>query len=105
MVADITPGSGSSDPNGLAVFEDALYFWAEDGAGGYGEELWRYDSVTVTLVADINPNGTSYYEARSRPTTFRGALYFGAKEDTYGAELWKFSIPKPVYLPLVLRDP
>jgi len=40
MVVDIVDGSGGSEPWGLTVFNDALYFNANDGV--HGEELWKY---------------------------------------------------------------
>jgi len=63
-----------------------------------------YDGVTATLAADINPSDGSGYEGRTAPVVFRGTLYFGADDGTYGAELWKLWTPKLVYLPLVLKE-
>ena len=60
MVYDINP-SGSSDPRYLTVFNDKLYFSAEDGTNG--DELWVYDGMNdPTMVYDINPNTDSYPE-------------------------------------------
>ena len=54
MVADIRPGSSSSSPNDLIVFNNALYFAANDGTNG--NELWKYDGVNApSMVANIRP--------------------------------------------------
>lgn len=54
LVKDIFPGTVSSLPNGFTVFNNALYFQADDGTNG--NELWRVDgSGTAALVRDIFP--------------------------------------------------
>ncbi|MCI0360315.1 MAG: hypothetical protein L0211_17710, partial [Planctomycetaceae bacterium] len=70
LVADIQPGTGSSNPSELTQFNGSYYFTA-DGTNASGQsvgrELFRLDADgTVTLVADINP-GT----AGSNPGDFR----------------------------------
>ena len=40
-------------PSHLTVFNNELYFGADDGTNGY--ELWKYDGVNApSMVADIN---------------------------------------------------
>ena len=52
MVADINPNAGSSHPFSLTVFNNELYFRADDGI--HGKELWKYDGVNApSMVADI----------------------------------------------------
>lgn len=82
LVADIderTTGSNDvpigSDPFGLTVFDDRLFFTARSADG---EELWVYDAATdqTTQVADLYPGN-----AGSRPTGLTelgGRLYFSA---------------------------
>jgi len=55
---DINPGSGNSYPSDFIVFDNALYFSANDGV--HGKAVWKYDGTTASLVADINP-GNEYY--------------------------------------------
>ena len=45
IVKDICPGSGSSSPRNLIVFQDMLYFTADDCL--WGAELWRSDGTDV----------------------------------------------------------
>ena len=98
LAADVVPGynqsfgSGSSEPQELTTHDGALYFSAT--AGNAGREVWKFDGTTATMLADINPGGTT-----SRPfaadyafTSYGGALYFAACS-TGGAgpaELWRY---------------
>ncbi|PYX69807.1 MAG: hypothetical protein DMG78_20980, partial [Acidobacteria bacterium] len=86
-IVDINPGAGSSNPNQLILFNNALYFQA-DGGDGKGVELWRYDGKSATRVTDINPNAGSSF-----PSNFillNNALYFTATNPTFGTELWRY---------------
>lgn len=86
LVADIRPGAGSSHPVQPFVFQDKLYFSADDGISG--REWWVYDGVSVALLADLNPGpGGSNPQA---PVEYDGAMYFGADDGTNGRELWRF---------------
>jgi ELWxxDGT repeat protein len=85
-VRDINPGMGSSDPTGFTVFNNALYFVADDGTTG--SELWRIDSAgNASRVTDLNPGLSG-----SNPiicTVFNNALYFLANNGITGRELWR----------------
>ena len=84
---DIFPGSGNSDPSYLTVFNNELYFKANDGTNGY--ELWKYDGVNApSMVADINSGSGG--SSLSGLTVFNNELYFGANDGTNGFELWKY---------------
>ena len=84
---DINPGSNSSYPNLLTVFNNELYFRAYDDTNG--DELWKYDGVNApSMVADIIPGISG-----SLPqylTVFNNVLYFSAYGGTTGLELWKY---------------
>ncbi|HZN68098.1 MAG TPA: hypothetical protein VFB66_22625, partial [Tepidisphaeraceae bacterium] len=76
----------------LEVFNGALYFRALHP--DTGEELWRYDGTTASLAADVSPG----YDPDSRRgssepeelTAAGNALYFTAKTEAFGREVWKF---------------
>ena len=81
MVANINPGSGSSYPSGLTVFNNELYFQANDGTNGY--ELWKYDGTNApSMVANINPGSGNSYPYYL--TVFNNELYFQADDGTNG---------------------
>jgi ELWxxDGT repeat protein len=92
LVADINPGKdllgrgSSSSPSRLRVFDNALYFSANDGV--HGNELWKYDGTTASLVADLNPGSGSSYLGGS--TVFNNSLYFSLYDGVHGTELWKY---------------
>jgi len=85
-VTDINPSIGYFSPRNLTVFDNALYFSAEDFLNG--RELWKYDGITTSLVADINPGYSS--SDLNGFTVFENALYFSADDGVHGQELWKY---------------
>ncbi|HKQ38785.1 MAG TPA: hypothetical protein VJ063_11955, partial [Verrucomicrobiae bacterium] len=64
----------SSYPHQLKVFNNALYFAADDGLNGY--ELWKYDGTRAVLLANINPGGGGSSSSPKYFTPYKNALYF-----------------------------
>ncbi|MCJ7498948.1 hypothetical protein MUP29_01715, partial [bacterium] len=64
-----------------------MLFFAGDDTGSGNWELWAYDSVSApSKVAEINSGANG-----SNPdsfTTFDGKVYFRARTDAEGVELW-----------------
>ena len=93
LVADIDAGDDGSYPDNLFEFEGKLYFSAYyyDPLGGNdGRELFAYDGVNITLVADINPYGDS---SPNDFAVFEDKLYFSAvgldeSDNPIGRELY-----------------
>ena len=102
LVKDINnTGNTGSDPMELTVFDNRLYFRANDGNG---HELWVSDGTTqgTQLVKDINPGSyepiydKSPYAPDSVPnssypssfTELNDRLYFEADDEVNGHELW-----------------
>jgi ELWxxDGT repeat protein len=99
LVKDIYPGMNSSGPFGLIsstegsfyiytfnIFNNKMYFRANDGA--HGTELWVSDGTTAgtNMVADIWPGpGSSnpYYM-----TPINNMIIFGAQDSIDGYQLW-----------------
>jgi ELWxxDGT repeat protein len=87
----------SIDEDGYKVYNGALYFVAKDGI--HGRELWKTDGTTAgtVLVKDINPGVDSAGFERpnnsdidlSKSKVFNGALYFSARDESHGRELWR----------------
>jgi ELWxxDGT repeat protein len=96
MVADITPGAGSSTMGEYTAVNDALFFWADDGA--FDRELWRSNGGPLgpggtARVADINPGGPG--ADPESLTNVNGTLFFSADDGTTGIELWKATTEGP----------
>lgn len=97
-VADISPdmndmekfNPNSSWPNQLTVFNNALYFGANSGTVSTNYELWKYDGVLPSRVANIKADiGMDHSSYPIGLTVFNGALYFMANDGVNGYELWK----------------
>jgi len=105
QVKDIATGTSTdyygtypnaSDPQKLVNFDGTLFFTADDGNSG--RELWKSNGTAAgtVRVKDI-AMGTSTdnygtYPNSSHPdmlTMVDGVLFFGALDETNGAELWK----------------
>jgi ELWxxDGT repeat protein len=95
ILKDIYQGSESSVISGVTYFNNAIYFFADDGI--HGLELWKTDGTSsgTQMVLDLQPgingmnknaNGTT-----SSPQLFATAstLYFTGNNGTTGLELWK----------------
>jgi ELWxxDGT repeat protein len=94
LVKDINPGISSgygfgSDPaaNNFAVFQNKLYFNADNGVDG--NELWVTDGTEngTQLVADINTGGSNDSYIRDF-IEFNSKLYFTADNGVNGREIW-----------------
>lgn len=86
LVADIRPGSRGSNPTGLTVIGNTLFFAADDGT--HGVELWRSDGTApgTTLVRDITPGPEG-----SSPewlVSAAGKVFFVATTPESGREPW-----------------
>lgn len=86
QVKDINSGSVGSAPEEITVYNNKLYFVADDGVNG--AELWVSDGTNsgTSMLKDINSG-----IGDSNPygfTVFNNLLYFGANDGVNGQELW-----------------
>src|SRR5206468_4298216 len=54
----------------------------------YGQELYKYDGTSVSLVADIFPGVSNSDIQGFNAVNVNGTLYFTANDGTHGYELW-----------------
>ena len=92
MLKDIMPGTDSwGGPYNFTVFNDFLFFSANDGNGS---ELWKTDGTVAgtVRVKDIFPGDDGFGNVNGgNPnylTVFNNELFFAAT-DGNGTELWK----------------
>jgi ELWxxDGT repeat protein len=78
-------GLADSNPSAFVNLNGVMYFTATDGV--VGNELFKLDNGTVSLVQDINPGPQN--SGISNLTSFNGALYFSAYSPTTGQRLWR----------------
>jgi len=81
LVADIYPGSFGSNPLSLTVFNNALYFMANDGTGN---GLWKYDGTNLARA------GTMVLNTINNLLVYNGALYMGATTNGTDFEPWRY---------------
>ncbi len=84
IVSDINPGAQGSFPYAPFIFNDAMYFRADDGT--HGSELWVCKNGVVEMVKDISPGPD-----HGSPQQFfvsNGKIFFNATDPEHGQELW-----------------
>ena len=91
MQLDIQVGTEGSSLTEFTAVGDTLYFVADDGA--VGKELWRSHGATTELVMDIGRNSNP-----SHLININGVLFFTARDDTHGNELWFYTLLGPVMI-------
>lgn len=92
LVSDIYPIPSSSIPDWLYVYDNKVFFTADDATNGI--EIWTYDGTNApALFADINTSGSSVGSAHF--CEFNGKLYFQGYEGTYGNELYEYDGVNP----------
>ena len=97
-VKDINPGTigdspRSSYPSNFGVFQNKLYFQADEDQSG--DELWESDGTSdgTQLVADIRSGSSGSYPHHLRPTP--SYLYFVARTDDPGEQLGLTTATRP----------
>ena len=83
MLADIDPGSASSNPYGFKVFGNRVLFQANDGV--HGSELWVTDGTTAgtSLFGDVVAGSVGSYAHAVAVLLMRGKITgFSAGETT-----------------------
>jgi ELWxxDGT repeat protein len=94
LVADLSTGTQSSNPQPGISFNGSFYFAADDGV--HGSELWRTDgsAAGTSMVRDLNPGTEGSY-----PRNFfvwNNALYYTSLTgDQYS--LWRDGSANPVF--------
>ncbi len=79
----------------LHVHANALYF--ASSTSEYGKELWKYDGVSATLVADLWPGA---FDGNPQFLTSVGnTMYFTAQDAGGGYELWRMVVEDEVVVP------
>lgn len=66
------------------IIDDFMYFRKNDSLSGH--ELWKFDGLNASMVADMVPGTGDFYPAHI--TVFNKKLYFMANHPAYGFELW-----------------
>ncbi|MEM9829950.1 MAG: T9SS type A sorting domain-containing protein [Bacteroidota bacterium] len=79
--SDLTVGSS---PRHLTVLQNKLYLSADDGSSG--QELWRINGITPSLVGDINTGSSD--SSPQRLTAWNDDLFFSADDGGIGTEPW-----------------
>jgi ELWxxDGT repeat protein len=93
LVADIDTAhtgwfgaASSSSPINLTVFNNLLYFRANDGSG---YKTWKYDGVNAPSIAtELLGDSYSFY-------LFNNKLYYNGNDGINGVELWEYDGVNP----------
>ncbi|MGV3538500.1 MAG: T9SS type A sorting domain-containing protein [Rufibacter sp.] len=86
-VADIAVGPASSHPKNFGVYQNKLYFAADNGVAG--EELWVYDGANAPQMAlDLGAGDVPSMPAEL--TVFKDRLYFTIVKAGEGGQLWSY---------------
>lgn len=84
MEADIQVGPSDSNPNSFYVYEDTLYFGANDGGGG---RIWSYDGTNATVRTPW-PSGVA-----NNFTSYCDRLYYHGGGGSQGLWLQTLDVP------------
>ncbi len=89
LVKDIYPGTGSSQPESMAMIAGKLLFFADDGT--HGTELWVSDGTSdgTHMVKDISPGSERTYPYGMTSEGLDGWALFSANDGQTGYELWQ----------------
>ena len=74
------PGSSSSYPGYLTVYNGALIFSASDSVSG--NEVRKYDGTSVSLIAEVRAGAEHAYPADF--VEYDNALFFSATDGAHG---------------------
>ena len=73
------------NPNGLFAFNGGVVYYAKDSDGF---EPWFYDGTNQVKVADLNTGSADAYFFN--PVVLGGKLYFRARSNSLGFEMWEW---------------
>ena len=89
-LADINPGTASSNPDNFYPYNNLVLFHATDAARG--TEYWKTDGTPggTAILKDINPGAGNFNTGASIPFPYRfnDKLFFVANDGVHGAEVW-----------------
>ena len=89
-LADINPGTASSNPDYFSPYNNLVIFQATDAA--HGTEYWKTNGTPAgtTILKDINPGPGNMYSLINLPFQYRfnNKLFFVANDGTRGDEVW-----------------
>lgn len=86
-----------SSPHGFVVYEDVLYFVANDGA--HGDEIWSWDGTEAELEFDIYTG--QYGSNVSGMMVVGDSVYLSADDGIHGSEIWQMQFPEPATLAMI----